>query len=337
MGATKMPEIRQNIVTRQWVIIATERARRPDQFRNQEETRTDLPEHDPACPFCPGNEAMTPPETHRYPESGPWQVRSVPNKFAALSADGELRWQIAGLKRTITGVGVHEVIIESPIHNTSPALMTDDEFEKVVSAYLDRYHRVFADHRVEAVTLFKNHGAAAGTSLLHPHSQLIGTPVIPTEVRERLEWALRFYDDNGTCLFCATLNDEMRDEVRVVVENPHFVAFIPFAALTPFHLWIYPRRHSASFGSITANEITSFASILREVLSRLYYGLNDPDFNLVVRTAPRESNHVRYYHWYMSVVPRLTKAAGFELGSGMFINISRPEDAATFLREVQIP
>jgi UDPglucose--hexose-1-phosphate uridylyltransferase len=279
---------------------------------------------------------MTPEETYRFPQSGPWQVRTFPNKFSALSAEGELIRHLDGLKRTISGVGVHEVIVESPAHNTSLAQLTDAAVEKIVAAYLDRYHRVFTDHRVEAVTLFKNHGAAAGTSLLHPHSQLIGTPVIPTAVRERLERALRYYDDNGACIFCATLNEELRDQIRLVAENKHFVAFIPYAALTPFHLWIYPRRHCASFGSITADEITSFARILWGVLRKLFIGLNDPDFNLVVRTAPRESHHIRYYHWYMSVVPRLTKAAGFELGSGMFINATRPEDSASFLRGVAI-
>jgi len=329
-----MPEIRQNLITRQWVIIATERAKRPDQFRTETAVRKDLPQHDPSCPFCPGNEGLTPEQTYRFPESGPWQVRSFPNKFAALSSEGELTWHRDGLKRTISGVGVHEVIVESPCHNTSLALMGDTDVEKVVAAYLDRYHKVFADRRVEAVTLFRNHGAAAGTSLVHPHSQLIGTPVIPTEVRERLEWALRFYDDNGTCIFCATLEEELRNRIRLVAENQHFVAFIPYAALSPFHLWIYPRRHSASFGAITGDEITSFSRILRTVLRKLCFGLNDPDFNLVFRTAPRESNHVRYYHWYMSVLPRLTKAAGFELGSGMFINVSRPEDSAAFLRGV---
>ncbi len=331
-----MPEIRQNIVTRQWVIIATERARRPDQFRSTDAPRKDLPPHDAMCPFCPGNEGMTPAETYRFPQFGHWQVRTFPNKFAALSAEGDLIRHVDGVKRTISGVGVHEVIVESPAHNTSMALLTDAEVEKVIAAYLDRYHKVFTDRRVEAVTLFKNHGIAAGTSLFHPHSQLIGTPVIPTEVRERLERALRFYDENGSCIFCATLNDELKDQTRLVAENKHFVAFIPFAALSPFHLWIYPRRHTSSFGMITADEITSFARILRAVLRKLHFGLNDPDFNLVVRTAPRESNHIRYYHWYMSVVPRLSRAAGFELGSGMFINVSRPEDSAAFLRGVAL-
>lgn len=331
-----MPEIRQNLITRQWVIVAAERARRPDEFQSPESQRKQLPLHDPSCPFCAGNEAMTPSETYRFPMTGAWQVRAFPNKFAALAAEGNLVRRIDGLKRTISGVGVHEVIVESPSHNTTLALMTDADVESVIAACLDRYSKVFADHRVEAVTLFKNHGAAAGTSLVHPHMQLIGTPVIPTEVRERLEWALRFYDDNGACIFCATLDSELRDQTRLIAENKHFVAFIPFAALSPFHMWIYPRRHCASFGYITHDEISSLARILRTVQRKLYYGLNDPDFNLVLRTAPKESNHIRYYHWYVSIVPRITKAAGFELGSGMFINVSPPEKSAEFLRGIEV-
>jgi UDPglucose--hexose-1-phosphate uridylyltransferase len=331
-----MPEIRQNIISRQWVIISAERARRPDEFRSSESRRKQLPQHDPACPFCPGNEAMTPNETYRSPETGDWQVRAFPNKFAALSSEGDLVRHIDGLKRTISGVGVHEVIVESRKHNTTLALMTNAEVENVIAACLDRYNKVLADHRVEAITLFKNHGAAAGTSLVHPHMQLIGTPVIPNEVRERLEWALRFYDDNGTCIFCATLASELRDQIRLIAENEHFVAFIPFAALSPFHMWIYPRRHCASFQYITHSEISSLARILRSVQCKLYLGLQDPDFNMTLRTAPKESHHIRYYHWYMSIVPRVTKTAGFELGSGMFINVSPPESSAAFLRGVAV-
>ena len=331
-----MPEIRQNIISRQWVIIATERARRPDQFRQPELPRVSLPAHDPACPFCPGNESKTPPETYRWPAEGPWQVRAIPNKFAALSSQGKLVRTHIGLKRTMSGVGIHEVIVETPDHRTPPALMPDEQVEEILRASLRRYHDVLADPRVEQVTLFKNHGAAAGTSLEHPHSQLVGTPIIPSEVRERLETALHFYDDEGQCMFCATLADELEDSTRVVDENEHFAAFVPFAALSPFHLWIYPKRHCASFACIEAAEIRSCARILRRVLRKLYDGLSDPDYNFVVRTAPKESEQVRYYHYYLSIVPRVTKMAGFELGSGMFINVALPEESAHFLRQVPV-
>lgn len=195
-----MPELRQNIITRQWVIIATERARRPDQFVRQEKVRVDLPARVPSCPFCPGNEAMTPPETFRLPRQGDWRVRVVPNKFAALSSEGELVRMQVGIKRTMTGVGIHEVLVETPDHSTNLARMNEAEIELVVRGYLERYHAVLDDPRVEQVTLFKNHGPAAGTSLEHPHSQLIGTPIIPSEGRDRLETALTFCDDMGRCI-----------------------------------------------------------------------------------------------------------------------------------------
>jgi UDPglucose--hexose-1-phosphate uridylyltransferase len=331
-----MPEIRQNIITRQWVIISTERAARPDQFRAEGTSRPQLPTFMPDCPFCPGNEAQTPPEISRLEDNGKWKVRVVPNKFAALAREGDLVRVNEGIRRTISGVGIHEVIVETPDHSTTLALLPDADVERVVETYLQRYHAVLEDERVEQVTLFKNHGAAAGTSLEHPHSQLVGTPVIPTEVRERLETALTFYDDNGRCIFCFTLEEECRQGARIVEENDHFVAFLPFAALSPFHIWIFPRRHCAAFGCLDDREAASLASILRRLLRRLYEGLNDPDYNFVIRTAPKESEQVRYYHWYLSVVPRLTKTAGFELGSGMFINTARPEDSAAFLRGTKV-
>src|SRR3990172_6994330 len=329
-----MPEIRHNIITRQWVIIATERAPPAHLFASEEKMRVDLSARVPTCPLCPGNESKTPPETFREPKDGPWRVRVVPNKFGALSSDGQLVRMNVGIKRTIRGVGRHEVIVETPEHNQTLARMGEDEVERVLRASLARYHAVLADERVEQVTLFKNHGPAAGTSLEHPHSQLIGTPVIPSEVMDRLTTALQFYDESGQCLFCTTLAEEMDEGTRVVVEGQHFVAFIPFAALSPFHLWIFPKRHSASFGNIEPAELADLARVLRALLAKLHKGLNDPDYNFTIRTAPKESDRVKYYHWYVSVVPRVTKMAGFELGSGMFINTALPEESARFLRGI---
>lgn len=333
-----MPEIRHNLISREWVIIATERAKRPDQFTQERGVRVDLPAYSPTCPFCPGNEAKTPPETFRLPEGKkkPWQVRVVPNKFAALAAEGEPERMNVGIKHTVSGVGVHEVIVESPQHNLTLARMSDAGVEQVVEAYLARYHAVVADRRVEQVTLFKNHGPDAGTSLEHPHAQLIGTPIIPSDVRDRMENALRFYDETGRCIYCTTLAEECEEGTRLVDENEHFAAFVPFAALSPFHIWIFPKRHSASFGRMTEGELPALAHILRRVLIRLHDGLHDPDFNFVIRTAPKECEPVRYYHWYVSVVPRVTKLAGFELGSGMFINVAQPEASAEFLRQVPV-
>jgi len=328
-----MPEIRQNIITREWVIIATERAKRPEDFAKTSAERVSPPHYVPTCPFCPGNENQTPPEVYRQPFVGPWQVRVVPNKFAALDSSAELSRNIHGLKRTISGAGIHEVIVETPEHDRVTALLSEAEMAHVLETYHRRYLAVTADPRVAHATLFKNHGVRAGTSLEHPHSQIVGTPIIPPGVRDRMEHALRFYDENGECIHCAVLADELRDRQRIVAQSRDFVAFLPYAALTPFHMWITPLRHTASFAEATPEQLSDLARLLRIVLRKVYFGLANPDYNVTVRTPPSEARGLRYYHWYLSLIPRVTRVAGFEIGSGMFINPSLPETSAAFLRD----
>jgi len=331
-----MPEIRHNIITREWVIIATERAKRPEDFAQANARKKELPAYDAKCPFCPGNENMAPPETFRINKGDSWQVRVVPNKFAALSATGELTRKGEGLKRIINGVGIHEVIVECPEHDRTPALLTEAEYEKVIETYHQCYLRVSTDPRVAHLTLFKNHGERAGSSLEHAHSQLVATPIIPPQVRDRMENALRFYDETGACIFCSTLEDELKDASRIIEKTKHFAAFIPFAALTPFHLWIFPLRHTACFHDTTAEERNDLAHLLRRILRKIYLNLQNADFNLSVRTPPREASGMKYYHWYVSVIPRVTRVAGFEIGSGMFINVALPEKSAEFLRNAKL-
>ena len=330
-----MPELRYNVITREWVVIATERAKRPDQFKRKE-ARKQLPAHDPKCPFCPGNEAMTPPATFTIPDPKNWNVRVTPNKFAALSYEGERKRTVKGIRRTVTGVGIHEVIVETPAHNGTTALLPDRDVELIIQTYLDRFKAASADPRVEQVTIFKNHGDAAGTSLEHPHSQLIATPIITSQLRERLSSALSHFDEYGECIFCRVLSQELQDGSRIILETEHFVALVAFATLTPFSFLIMPRRHMACLAEMTDAECADLARVLRRSLAKLYHGLADPDFNYVVRTAPLEYYGVKHYHWYLSVIPRLTKLAGFELGSGMFINVALPEENAAFLRDVKV-
>ena len=332
-----MPELRQNPITKQWVIIATERARRPHEFIQKKPDAAPVPSYSEKCPFCPGNEHLAPPESFRLGRHDHWQVRVIPNKFAALSSEGEVSRATQGLKRTVSGVGVHEVVIETPDHSATTALLADEDVAKILECYKDRYFTLTNDPRVQNVTIFKNHGAAAGTSLEHPHSQIIATPIIPPDVRNRVEEALRFYDESGECIFCKVLMEELADGARLVHQTDHFVAFLPFASLTPFSLWIYPRRHMASYGEIHNEELGDLARMLRIILAKLYHGLANPDFNYVIRTAPSEYRYCRYYHWYISVIPRLTKTAGFELGSGIYINPTLPEANAEFLRNVELP
>jgi UDPglucose--hexose-1-phosphate uridylyltransferase len=277
---------------------------------------------------------MTPPESFRLPANGDWKVRVVPNKFAALESKGEVHRRAWGLKRVITGVGLHEVIIEAPEHDRTMPMLDVEEMRDIVRVYHQRYCAAASDPRVAHVTVFKNHGLRAGTSLVHTHSQLIATPIIPPQVRARMENALRFYDEYGDCVFCRVLAEEEADAERIVLSSKHFLAFIPFAAYSPFHTWIYPRRHEPSFVLASDEELDDLALTLRTLLRKTWRGLNDPDFNLTIRSAPAECAMVKYYHWYVSLIPRVTRIAGFELGSGMFINAGVPEQSAGFLRSI---
>lgn len=332
-----MPEIRHNLITREWVIIATERARRPEDFAKPNVRRTmPLPNRVEHCPFCPGNERLTPPEVYRVDGRDGWQVRVVTNKFAALDASAELIRRNDGMKHTISGAGLHEVIIETPDHSKTLALLSEADFDRVILTYRQRYDAVTSDPRVAHATLFRNHGERAGTSLDHPHSQIVGTPLIPPQIRDRMENALRFYDETGDCIYCSATADELVDESRVIAQSLDYVAFVPFAALTPFHIWIFPIRHTASFSETTEADLIGLARILRKVLRKIYFGLDNPDYNLSIRTPPREASGMRYYHWYVSVIPRVTRMAGFEIGSGMFINVALPEQSAEFLRKVPV-
>ncbi len=330
-----MPELRQNRFTKEWVIISTERAKRPEELVTKKEAAA-LSHYSEKCPFCPGNEKLAPPEVYRLRDEGAWRVRVVPNKYAALSRDGELTRKIERSKRTINGVGIHDVFVDTPDHAATTALLPRDHVAEILRAYLARFRQVSADPRIAHVTIFKNHGAGAGTSLEHPHSQMIATPVISSHVRGRLHEALRHYDEFGECIFCTILEEELNEGARTVVVGEHFVAFEPFASGSPFATHIFPRRHMASFGDIREGELLDLAYVLQEVLARLYVGLKDPDFNYTIRTAPAETAGVPYYHWYLSIIPRVTRVAGFELGSGMFINPVLPEAAAEFLRNVKL-
>src|SRR5579862_7507136 len=331
-----MPELRQNFFTKEWVIIATERAKRPEDLATHRATQ-EIPAFVETCPFCPGNENKTPPEVLRMPpESDQWDVRVIPNKFAALSSDVQPTRGLQHLRRRIQGFGFHEVIIDSPDHSRPMALLSDEQVAHILGAYKQRYNALSADHRVNHITIFKNHGLDAGASLQHPHSQLIATPVIPSQVRQRLHEALRHYDDVGECMFCHMVEREVEEQTRVVLKNEHFVAMEAFASATPFATHIFPLRHMASFGDITGVEITSLGRMLRLLLAKIYVGLENPDLNYTIRSGPAEYAAARHFHWYVSVIPRLTRVAGFELGSGMFINTVLPEDAAEFLRKVAV-
>ena len=332
-----MSELRYNIITRDWVVISTERAKRPHDFVKLQKTAPPIPEFKKDCPFCPGNEGNGSDETFRIGDKKSWKVRSIYNKFPALSPKEKIERVNAGVYHSISGYGDSEVIIESPRHNICTAIMSYEEVENIIKTYKSRYLDVQKMKGIEAVIIFRNHGPAAGTSLEHPHSQLIATPIVPPMIRTRMESAARFYDNSGKCVFCETMEEELTAKKRIVLDNKSFVSFFPYAGSVPFLIWIFPKRHTSSFGDINDEEIKDLAIILKQTLAKLYFGLNNPDFNYTIRSIPVKEGEKEYFHWYLSIVPRITQPAGFELGTGIFINASLPEESAEFLRQVKCP
>lgn len=329
-----MSELRQNLATREWVIIASDRARRPTAFADAEPAAP-RPRHDPACPFCPGNEAASD-EVARTPDEGDWRVRVVHNKYPALRPVGPRTRVTDGIRRQISGVGHHEVVVQSPRHDASLAFLQVEEARTYLEVLQLRAQALAEDERVAHVALFENHGARAGASLVHPHAQVMGIPVVPHDVRNRIVVARSHFDDTGDCVICRMLDEELADGLRIVDQTRHFTSFVPFAAYSPFHLWVVPRRHASSFAAVAdADELDDLARILGRTLRRVHAGLNDPDYNYVFRSAPVHEERSPYLHWYIAIVPRVSKAAGFELGSGMFINSALPEASARFLRSIE--
>jgi UDPglucose--hexose-1-phosphate uridylyltransferase len=330
-----MSELRFNIITREWVIVLSDRARSPESFR-QRKDRKYRPQFIDSCPFCPGNESKTPPELMRYPADGQWKIRVTPNKFATLMQEGDRLRVNDGIKHFVTGVGRHEVIIESEMHDMCLARLSAEEVRDIINVYRMRFADCFNDRRVRHVIIFKNHGVTSGTSIMHPHTQLIGTPVVPIQIRNRVDESMRYFDYTGECLLCATLKDEIEDGRRVVLDSRHFVSFVPYAALSPFHIWVFPKKHIPSFADISDEETDDLAYNLKATLEKVYVGLDDPDFNFAIRSLSPFRGRSEYIHWYMSIVPHVISPTGFELGSGMYVNASLPEEVAEFLRNVKV-
>ena len=331
-----MSEFRQNMLTNEWVIIASERAKRPEDFRTREEARPPLPAFSASCPFCPGHEAQTPPATLTIERNGKWAVRAVPNKFAALQSDLSFQPKRVGRFLRSAGYGIAEVIVEAPQHNLSLATMDAESVEIVVRAYKQRYQSAAKGKQICFVNIFQNHGVQAGTSLEHPHSQLIATPIIPPHVRNPIERAVRYYDAHGQCIYCVMLDEEIRRNERLIAESDYFIAYAPYASRTPFEVRIMPIKHQGSFVDMEDREISDFARLLKNVLARIYKGLDNPDYNFIIRSAPIGDENAKYFHWYMLIIPKLATPAGFEIGTGIYINMTYPEQCAEFLKNIKI-
>jgi UDPglucose--hexose-1-phosphate uridylyltransferase len=339
MGARIMPELRKDPIVGRWVIIAHERAKRPHDFKSEGPP----PDSAGSCPFCEGQEDKTPPEIMAYrnfgsrPNGPGWRIRVVPNRFPALTIEGGLHKRGDGIYDMMAGVGAHEVIIESPEHHQSMATLREENIREVLWIYRDRLVDLRRDSRLVHGMLFKNVGAAGGASLEHTHSQLIVTPIVPVSVWEEMTGALEFYSYRGRCIYCDMVHQELATEKRVVLDSAHFTAFCPFASRFPFETWILPKTHSCHFENIPKPAVDDLSHVLHQVLNKLELALDRPAYNYIVHTAPFDQSELPHYHWHIEVIPRLTKVAGFEWGSGFYINPVPPEDAACFLREFEVP
>lgn len=329
-----MNEVRQNKATKGWVIYATSRGKRPHDFQGEGSVREGLPPIDKDCPFCPGNETMLPSVVMEMPMEGAssWQTRVVGNKFPALTPNGDTTRKKNDIYVSMPGYGHHEVIIEGPLHNRRIAQMSISEFLIIIETYYSRFVHLMADDRNKMIIIFRNHGAKAGTSLVHPHSQIIVTGFVPNHIRLREDEAQRYYDEWGRCVYCEILAYERKDSRRIILENDSFVAFVPYAAEVPFEVWIVPKEHLASFGQTSESARLDLAMALHTVLVDLVAKLNDPDYNYVINTCTQYKTEEPHLHWYLQIRPRLTTIAGFEIGSGISINPSIPEMDADFLK-----
>lgn len=342
-----MPELRKDPVIGRWVIIATERARRPDHFNGH--TNNGAPVDDEPCPFCEGKESETPPEIYairpgRSAANSPgWNLRVVPSIAPFLKIEGDLQRRGKGVYDLMHGIGAHEVVIETNQHIANMADLSAEQIAKVFACYIDRINDLQRDSRFKYVLVFKNYGwPAGGGKIRHTRSQLIATPVNPKRVKEELAGAKLYYDYHERCVFCDLIKQELDSKDRLILDVDGFIAVVPFASRFPFEVWVLPKKHSCDFTSLDAGQRLELGKIMKKVLSKLKMGLNDPPYNYVVHSAPFRRQKAGYwksidydYHWHIEIIPRLTRVAGFEWGTGFYICPLSPEEAAEFLRRVE--
>lgn len=335
-----MPELRQDPITLRWVTIATDRARRPTSFTRAAREPIAASAR---CPFCEGNEAMTPPETMAIraagtePNTPGWSFRVVSNLYPAFGpADAEPTLQTVGPYTTMNGAGVHEVLIDGPDHFSDVADHDVPKVAEIVGGFVHRYVAAAANPRVQYVLLILNHGREAGASLEHPHSQLFAIPIVPDAVQRELDGVARRLGETGVCPFCEMVAFEASAGERVIYENDGFLVFAPFASRVPFESWIVPKLHRPRFEASSDAEQAHLADALHELTSRLKRRLNDPPYNLYIHTSPTRWD-VDDYHWHLEVLPKLSIAGGFEMGTDVYIDVVSPESAAEYLRRDSEP
>jgi UDPglucose--hexose-1-phosphate uridylyltransferase len=333
-----MPELRKDAVTGRWVIISTDRRKRPNDFRLEPSTVIG----GEYCPFCAGREDMTPPEVLAYrpnggpPNTPPWDLRVVPNKFPALQVEGNLDREGEGLFDRMNGIGAHEVVIETPDHARTLATMTELEIERVLWAYRDRILDLKRDIRFRYILIFKNHGAPAGATLEHSHSQLIALPIVPDYVKDEIEGARKHFASKERCVFCDIIRQETSAGRRVIHENADVVALAPYAPRFPFETWLLPKHHGARYEEAPRQQYEGLARMIKSVLGRMDRALESPSYNMILHSLPFSEQATDFYHWHVEIMPKLTRTAGFEWGTGFYINPTSPEEAAQVLRNARV-
>ncbi|MBU1044390.1 MAG: galactose-1-phosphate uridylyltransferase [Candidatus Omnitrophica bacterium] len=332
-----MQQLRRDPILGRWIIVQEEKQISPDDYIEQSVGAKQLGKF---CPFCVGNEDKSPPDifvdkTPDQDNNSLWNLRVIANKFPALRVEGDLDRQGIGIYDQMNGIGAHEVIIETSDHQKDIADLSNEEVSKIIFAYKQRFLDLKQDSRFQYILIFKNHGQSAGASLEHSHSQLIALPIVPKKMKEALRGAEKYYGFKERCVYCDIIDQELESGDRLICENKNFVAFCPFASCTPFEIWILPKKHVSHFYRISEDFICDFSAMLKDVLWRLKKILTDPPFNFIINTAPiQHEQELGFYHWHMQILPKLTRVAGFEWGTGFYINPSPPEQTAKLLREV---
>jgi UDPglucose--hexose-1-phosphate uridylyltransferase len=333
-------ELRKDYLLERWVVIATERARRPTDLAKSkpEPAKTSI------CPLCVGNENMTPPAVMLYQKingeiersqdpivgerTKNWLVRVIPNLFPAFGPPKQPQdiSKIVKNDHLLDAIGYHEVIVESPNHDENPADAQLPQLELVVNAYIDRLKELSSKPYIKYVSIFRNFGVDAGASLSHAHSQVIATPMIPTTPREEQKASQLFFENNGRCVFCDLIATEAKGP-RLIWENPDFLVLAPYASINPMEFWILPKRHASNILNLSATEVTGFVKTLKTTLKALKNIVNDPPYNYGIHLALNPESKDSY-HWHLEVYPKLATWAGFEKSTGVYINTVTPETAA---------
>ncbi len=331
-----MPELRKDPIVGRWVVVNVENPTHPKDFH--------LPPIEwkgkENCPFCYGNEHMTPPEIEviayqeRQPNTSGWRVRVVPNKFPALRIEGNLDKRGDGIYDMSNGIGAHEVIIDNPDHFKGLDELSNEEVEDVLKMYRSRSLDLRKDRRFKYILIFKNVGAQAGASLEHGHSQLIALPMVPKNVKEEVKGAKKYYEFRERCIFCDIIAYEMEVGERIVYENERFLAFCPLSSRFSFEVWIIPKEHIDDFGMISDMDLKYLSQTLKEVIRKLKAVLGPHPFNYIIHTSPVNTDSHISYHWHIEIMPKLTRVAGFEWGSGFYVVFTPPELAADYLKKV---